>query len=88
MYEDALIAWDDDDDPNGNIQRIDDNGLSTDDFEAILTSPRSRRGQSRSSGRRIAWGELPDGREVVIVYDIESINPLVVRPVTAYEPED
>ncbi len=88
MFEDALIAWDDEDDPTGNVQHIGHNGLTTEDFEYILTSHRARRGQSRSSDRRTAWGELPDGREIVIVYDIESINPLVIRPVTAYEPED
>jgi hypothetical protein len=88
MFEDALIAWDDDDDPNGNVQHIHQNGISTEDFESILTSHRSRRGHSRSSGRQTAWGELPDGREIVTVYEIESINPLVIRPVTAYEPED
>jgi hypothetical protein len=58
------------------------------DFELILISPHSRRGRSRSSGRHTAWGNLPDDREVVIVYDIESTEPLVIRPVTAYEPEN
>jgi hypothetical protein len=64
------------------------NGVSTEEFESILTSHRSQRGQSRSSGRRTAWGDLPDGRKIVIVYEIESINPLVIRPVTAYKSED
>jgi hypothetical protein len=88
MFEDALIAWDDEDDPNGNVQHIERNDISTEDFESILISNRSSRGRSRSSGRNTAWGALPDGREIVIVYEIESINPLVIRPVTAYEPED
>jgi hypothetical protein len=56
------------------------------EFEFILTSPRSRRGRSRSSGRRTAWGKLPDDREIVIVCEIESTRPLAIRPVTAYEP--
>jgi hypothetical protein len=88
MFEDALIAWDDEDDPNGNVQHIERNDISTEEFESILTNNSSRRGRSRSSGRQTAWGDLPDGREIVIVYEIESINPLVIRPVTAYEPED
>jgi len=86
MFEDALIAWDDEDDPIGNVQHINQNGVSTEEFESILTSHRSQRGRSRSSGRQTAWGGLPDGREIIIVYDIESIDPLVIRPVTAYEP--
>jgi hypothetical protein len=70
------------------LQHINHNGVSTEEFESILTSHRSRRGRSRSSGRQTAWGYLPSGREIVIVYAIESMNPLVIRPVTAYEPED
>jgi uncharacterized DUF497 family protein len=88
MFEDALIAWDDEDDPNGNVQHINHNDVSTEEFESILTTHRSSRGRSRSSGRQTAWGDLPDGREIVIVYEIESINPLVIRPITAYESED
>jgi hypothetical protein len=88
MFEDALIAWDDEDDPNGNVQHIERNDISTEEFESILTNNSSGRGRSRSSGRQTAWGDLPDGREIVIVYEIESINPVVIRPVTAYEPED
>ena len=86
MFEDALIAWEDQDDPQGNVEHINQNGVSMEEFEFILTSHRSRRGRSRSSGRHTAWGKLPDDREIVIVYDIESTRPLVIRPVTAYEP--
>ncbi|MFI5454607.1 MAG: hypothetical protein ACHRXM_04070 [Isosphaerales bacterium] len=88
MFEDVLIAWDDEDDPHGNVQHINKNGVSTEEFESILTSHRAKRGRSRSSGRPTAWGDLPDGRAIVIVYEIESINPLLIRPVTAYEPKD
>jgi hypothetical protein len=85
MYEDALIAWDDEDDPNGNVQHIAHNGYTQNDFEHILYgAPKSRRGVSRSTGRMTAWGELPDGRDITIVYEIESRNPLTIRPVTAY----
>jgi hypothetical protein len=87
MFEDALIAWDDEDDPQGNVEHIAQNGVSMEDFELILTDPRSLRGRSRSSGRNAAWGRLPNGREIFIVYDIESTDPLVIRPITAYEPE-
>jgi len=86
MFEDALIAWDDHDDAHGNVQHITHNGVSKEEFEFILTSPHSRRGRIRSSGRQTAWGDGPDGREIVIVYEIECTVPLVIRPVTAYEP--
>jgi hypothetical protein len=88
MFEDALIAWDDEDDPDGNVQHIAQNGVSMEEFLFILTDDHSKRGRSRSSGRQTAWGELLDDREIIIVYDIESTNPLVIHPITAYEPED
>jgi uncharacterized DUF497 family protein len=70
----------------GNIQHIAQNGITMEEFEFILTDHRSRRGRSRSSARNTAWGTLPDGRQVIIVFDIESTNLLAIRPVTAYEP--
>ncbi len=89
MFEDALIAWDEEDDPRGNVRHIDDNGISMEEFETILIDDNSRRGRSRSSGRHTAWGLLPDGREITIVYEVELIDRrLVIRPVTAYEVED
>ena len=88
MYEDAVIAWDDEDDTQGNVRHIDDNGISMDEFETILIDDNSLRGRSRSSGRHTAWGVLPDGREITIVYELELINRrIVIRPVTAYEVE-
>ena len=42
MFEDALIAWDDEDDPRGNVRHIDDNGISMEDFEAVLIVDNSR----------------------------------------------
>jgi hypothetical protein len=87
MFEDALIAWDDENDPLGNVQHIERNGITVEEFEFILTDHRSRRGRSRSSGRVTAWGTLPGGRGVFIVFDIESTEPLAIRPVTAYETE-
>jgi hypothetical protein len=58
------------------------------EFESILIDNGSRRGRSRSNGRHTAWGSLPDGHEITIVYEIESTVPLSIRPVTAYEVED
>lgn len=86
--EDALIAWDDADDRHGRVQHIEHNGISIEEFESILIDNHSQRGRSRSSGRQTAWGRLPDGREITIVYEIESTVPLAIRPVTAYEVED
>jgi hypothetical protein len=42
MFEDALIAWDDEDDPSGNVQHIAQNGVSMEEFMLILTDYDSR----------------------------------------------
>ena len=88
MFEDALIAWDEDDNPEGNVAHLLEHGVSMEEFEAILTSDDSGRGRSRSSGRHTAWGETAEGRSLVIVFEIESRDPLVVRPITAFDSED
>ena len=85
MFDDALIAWDDDDDPKGNVEHIRQHGVEPEDFELILKDPKSGRGVSRSTGRPTAWGELPDGREIVIVYEVDDGNPVVITRVTAFE---
>ncbi|GMU21611.1 MAG: hypothetical protein AMXMBFR13_17030 [Phycisphaerae bacterium] len=41
------------------------------------------RGISRSSGRPCCWGELPDARYLICVY--EKLDDLTLLPVTAYE---
>jgi hypothetical protein len=53
MFEAALIAWDDEDDPIGNVQHINHNSVSTEEFESILTSHRSSGGEvGRVADRR------------------------------------
>jgi DNA-binding Xre family transcriptional regulator len=88
MFEDALIAWNDENDPRGNVRHIDDNGISMEEFEAILIDENSRHGRTRSSGRQTAWGTLPDGREITILYEVELVDRrMVIRRITAYEVE-
>ena len=68
--------------PGGNVEHIAENGLSTDDVEAVLSNPLDRT-TSRSSGRPAATGYTPDGRLVIVIY--EQIDAVTVYPVTAYE---
>jgi uncharacterized DUF497 family protein len=76
------IIWDWDDDPDGNVQHIAQHGLTKDDVEVVLMDPEST-GFSRSSGLPAAFGDTPDGRHIIVVY--QEIDEDSVRPVTAYE---
>lgn len=59
-----------------------EHGVTPDEFEAVVSEPLTR-GTSRSSGRPCCWGELPDGRLLICVY--EMLDDLTILPVTAYE---
>lgn len=64
------------------IKHLAEHGVSTDDFEFVVTHP-ARRGISRSSGRPCCWGETADGRPLFCVYD--QVDDTTIIPVTAYE---
>ncbi len=61
---------------------------SPDEVESVLLDPDASEGVSRSSGRPTVRGYTFTGRFILVVYDIESESPAVIRPVTAYEPGD
>jgi len=75
------IIWDDEDEPGGNVDKIQQHGLTVDDVETALADPVGH-GISRSSGCPMIWGLAIDGRLIVVVY--EEIDEFTVRPVTAW----
>ncbi len=84
---DALIAWDDDDDPDGNLQHIGEHDLTREEVESVLLEPGNVEGISRSSRRPIVFGWTSTGRFIAVVYEWSSDNPPVIYPITAYEME-
>jgi hypothetical protein len=87
MIDFDLIAWDDEDDPRGNVQHIAANGLSIEQVEQVLHDPANRPVISRSTGRPSVFGETAAGKEVFVVYEVLETEPvIVIRPITAYEP--
>ena len=79
------IIWDADDDLLGNVQHIADHDLTIDDVEFVLAQPDSE-GTSRSSGLPAVWGNCPDGRYIIVVF--EQVDEDTIRVVTAYEGPD
>jgi uncharacterized DUF497 family protein len=76
------ILWDGSDDPDGNVQHIDEHGLSIDDVEYVLANATSE-GHSNSTGLPCVWGYTPDDRFIIAVYT--EIDEDTIRVVTAYE---
>jgi uncharacterized DUF497 family protein len=72
-------------DIDGNVTHIAEHGLTPEDVNAVLMAP-DETGISRSSGRPIAFGYIPDGRYICVVY--EEIDPYTLYPVTAFVIED
>ena len=76
------IFWDDENDPNGNIEHISEHDLTVEDVEQVLKNP-TEEGKSKSSGLPAVWGDTPDGRFIIVVYEEGAQN--AVRVITAYE---
>ena len=86
MYVD-LIAWDAEDDPDGNYQHIVGAGeVTAEEVEEVLSA---RHGNypdaySDTSGNPIIFGTTSSGKRIAVVYSDESDADLVIiRPVTA-----
>jgi hypothetical protein len=56
--------------------------LTTDEVDHVLQNHESK-GTSQSSGRPCVFGQVPDGRHIVVIY--EEADEDTVIPVTAYE---
>jgi uncharacterized DUF497 family protein len=76
------IIWDDDTNPDGNVQHIAEHGLTIEDVEFVLEHSTSER-FSRSSDRPCCFGYTPGGEFIIVVY--EWIDDETLYPVTAYE---
>jgi len=76
------ILWDEDEEPDGNVQHIAEHGLLIEDVEFVLENPTSE-GTSESSGRPCCFGFTPDGDYVIVVYEL--VDEGIIYPVTAYE---
>ena len=74
------IIWNDE--PGGNVEHMEEHGLTVDDAEHVLGNPESE-GVSRSSGLPCSFGHTPGGVHIIVVY--EQVDDDMIYPVTAYE---
>lgn len=74
------IIWDPT--PDGNVDHIDEHGVSIEEVEYVLENPDSH-GVSRSSGAPCVFGYTPDDRYIIVIY--EDLGDDMVMPKTAYD---
>jgi hypothetical protein len=83
---DVQILWDLEDDPDGNVQHIAANGVSTEEYVEVFVNNDEEATISRESGRPITFGWTRAGKHIAVVWDeVQPEDPLMIRPVTAYE---
>jgi hypothetical protein len=83
--DDALIYWDDE--PGQNLEKITLRGLTPEEVEAVIRDGSIQIEDSWSSGRPCKQGVTPTGRYIFVTWDVLSKEPLIIYPVTAYEPD-
>jgi len=76
------ILWDEDDEPDGNVQHIAEHGLLIEDVEFVLENPVSE-SESGSTRRPCCFGYTSDGDFIIVIY--EQVDEDTIYPVTAYE---
>jgi uncharacterized DUF497 family protein len=74
------IIWNEE--PGGNIEHIEEHGLTVEDVEHVLANFESK-SVSRSSNSPCVFGHTEDGTFIIVVYEL--IDEDTVYPVTAYE---
>src|SRR4029077_12601147 len=63
---DAIVAWDAEDDPGGNVQHIIEHGITMEEVEEVLLNENNPVGESRSSGRPLTFGKTSTGRYITV----------------------
>ena len=74
------IIWNEE--PGGNVEHIEEHGLTVEDVEHVLANPESEE-VSRSSGLPCVFGYTSEGRFIIVVF--ERIDEDTIYPVTAYD---
>jgi uncharacterized DUF497 family protein len=83
---DALIDWDEPDDEGSNTAHVAEHGLTPQEVEFALLDEHTTFDVSDSSGRPIAFGTTDTGRFIAVVFEVlNPADPLVIRPITAYD---
>lgn len=81
----SRILWDDENDPDSNVEHIAQHDLTIEDVEYVLLNATDE-GISRSTGLPVVWGYTQDGRYTIVVF--QKLEEDLIRVITAYEVPD
>lgn len=80
---DVIFIWDLLDEPDGNIRYLAEHGVDQDEAEYVILN--GTRAVSRSSGHVVSFARTLQGRYLAVVWERVDDDPVIVRPVTAYD---
>lgn len=79
------VVWDLDDDPAGNVQHLEEHGVTKEEVEEVLAHHLKDWETSRTTGSPLTFGTTTTGRHLAVVFEwIDPTEP-AVRPVMAYD---
>ncbi len=82
------VEWDEEDDPDGNVQHVLRHGVSKDEVEDVLGGPAITHDISRSSGLPMVFGRTFSNRHIAVIYKAYTKKGLIyIYPVTAFDVE-
>jgi hypothetical protein len=84
---DALIIWDEIDDPQSNLRHMLDAGYTSEDVEHVMRSREAVDVWNDGEAEFAVRGYTPHGEFVHVPYDIWSADPLILYPRTIFPPE-
>jgi hypothetical protein len=79
------IVWDLEDDPDGNVQHIEQHGVTPTEVEDVIFNHFSDTAVSRTSDNNITFGYTAEGRYLAVVWQHVLDDPLTIYPITAYD---
>jgi hypothetical protein len=81
--------WDDEDFDQGNTRHIRSAGYEPEDVEEAFLGHAGPIEITKKKRRPMIRATMPDGEEVIIVFEIDAdADVVVVRPITVFNPED
>ena len=86
---DAKVVWDDPGEPRGNRQKIKAHGLTEDDVDSVLLDDDASVVANRSHPEHcLVFGYTYTDRFIAVPFEILDEDYPVIRPITAFEPDD
>jgi len=84
MYVD-VFDWDEEDDPEGNVQHIAAADLTPEEVEEVIRNHTGPTDVSKQSGNRLIFGTTPTGQRIAVVFQIvPDPDLIIITPITAY----